>query len=51
MGEYASTSSQGQFINIVRGFAAGGVAAAISKTTVAPMDRVKLVLQVRYLCN
>jgi solute carrier family 25 (adenine nucleotide translocator) protein 4/5/6/31 len=47
MGEYASTSSEGQFVNIVRGFAAGGIAAAISKTTVAPMDRVKLVLQLQ----
>ncbi|KAH7704575.1 Protein R07E3.4 [Aphelenchoides avenae] len=47
MGEYASTSSQGQFVNVVRGFAAGGIAAAISKTTVAPMDRVKLVLQLQ----
>jgi len=32
---------------VLKGFAAGGVAAAVSKTTVAPMDRVKLVLQLQ----
>ena len=36
----------------VKGFAqdfiAGGVAAAISKTTVAPIERVKLLLQVQH---
>ena len=29
-------------------FIAGGVAAAISKTTVAPIERVKLLLQVQH---
>lgn len=30
-------------------FAAGGVAAAISKTAVAPIERVKLLLQVQHV--
>jgi solute carrier family 25 (adenine nucleotide translocator) protein 4/5/6/31 len=47
MSDYASTSREGNFTNVLRGFAAGGIAAAISKTTVAPMDRVKLILQLQ----
>jgi solute carrier family 25 (adenine nucleotide translocator) protein 4/5/6/31 len=47
MSDYASTSREGNFTNVIRGFAAGGIAAAISKTTVAPMDRVKLILQLQ----
>lgn len=31
--------------------AAGGIAAAISKTAVAPIERVKLLLQVRFCQN
>lgn len=33
--------------NIFKGFIASGVAAVISKTTVAPIDRVKLILQLQ----
>uniref|UniRef100_A0A914WLS4 ADP/ATP translocase n=1 Tax=Plectus sambesii TaxID=2011161 RepID=A0A914WLS4_9BILA len=40
----ASTSKQQDFI---KGFFAGGVAGAVSKTAVAPIDRVKLVLQLQ----
>lgn len=36
-----------QLVNMAKGFLAGGLAAAVSKTTVAPMDRVKLVLQLQ----
>ncbi|XP_046996108.1 ADP,ATP carrier protein-like [Schistocerca americana] len=35
-------------ISFLKDFAAGGVAAAISKTTVAPIERVKLLLQVQH---
>lgn len=34
-------------ISFAKDFLAGGVAAAISKTAVAPIERVKLLLQVR----
>ena len=33
-------------VSFAKDFLAGGVAAAISKTTVAPIERVKLLLQV-----
>lgn len=36
-----------QVISFLKDFLAGGVAAAISKTAVAPIERVKLLLQVR----
>lgn len=32
-------------------FLAGGIAAAISETAVAPIERVKLLLQVRFTTN
>ncbi len=35
-------------ISFLKDFLAGGVAAAISKTAVAPIERVKLLLQVRF---
>ncbi|XP_049784049.1 ADP,ATP carrier protein-like [Schistocerca cancellata] len=35
-------------VSFLKDFAAGGVAAAISKTTVAPIERVKLLLQVQH---
>jgi len=35
-----------QAISFLKDFLAGGVAAAISKTAVAPIERVKLLLQV-----
>jgi Mitochondrial carrier protein len=35
-----------QVLNFLKDFAAGGVAAGISKTVVAPIERVKLLLQV-----
>lgn len=36
-------------ISFMKDFLAGGVAAAISKTAVAPIERVKLLLQVQKL--
>lgn len=36
-----------QAISFAKDFLAGGIAAAISKTAVAPIERVKLLLQVR----
>lgn len=35
-------------VSFAKDFIAGGVAAAISKTAVAPIERVKLLLQVQY---
>lgn len=35
-----------QAISFLKDFLAGGIAAAISKTAVAPIERVKLLLQV-----
>lgn len=37
------------FIAFFKDFMAGGVAAAISKTAVAPIERVKLLLQVQHV--
>lgn len=37
------------FVSFMKDFIAGGVAAAISKTTVAPIERVKLLLQVQHV--
>lgn len=34
--------------NFLKDFLAGGIAAAVSKTTVAPIERVKLLLQVQH---
>ena len=36
-----------QAVSFAKDFLAGGIAAAISKTAVAPIERVKLLLQVR----
>lgn len=36
-------------VGFVKDFAAGGIAAAISKTAVAPIERVKLLLQVQHI--
>lgn len=36
-------------VAFAKDFVAGGVAAAISKTTVAPIERVKLLLQVQHI--
>uniref|UniRef100_A0A287AVQ0 Solute carrier family 25 member 6 n=1 Tax=Sus scrofa TaxID=9823 RepID=A0A287AVQ0_PIG len=36
-----------QAISFAKDFLAGGIAAAISKTAVAPIERVKLLLQLR----
>lgn len=38
-------------LSFAKDFLAGGVAAAISKTAVAPIERVKLLLQVRILIS
>lgn len=36
-----------QALSFLKDFLAGGIAAAVSKTAVAPIERVKLLLQVR----
>lgn len=36
-------------VSFAKDFIAGGVSAAISKTTVAPIERVKLLLQVQHI--
>lgn len=36
-------------VAFAKDFVAGGVSAAISKTTVAPIERVKLLLQVQHI--
>lgn len=36
-------------VSFLKDFLAGGIAAAISKTAVAPIERVKLLLQVKEL--
>lgn len=41
--------SLGDPVAFAKDFIAGGVAAAISKTTVAPIERVKLLLQVQHI--
>lgn len=38
-------------LSFAKDFLAGGVAAAISKTAVAPIERVKLLLQVRIIIS
>lgn len=46
-----------QAVSFAKDFLAGGIAAAISKTAVAPIERVKLLLQVifipyfKFTCN
>lgn len=37
-----------QIKSFLKDFAAGGISAAISKTAVAPIERVKLLLQVQH---
>ncbi|KAE9550244.1 hypothetical protein FO519_006542 [Halicephalobus sp. NKZ332] len=41
------SSSQTDWSHLLKGCAAGGTAAAISKTTLAPVDRIKLILQLQ----
>lgn len=36
-------------VGFLKDFAAGGISAAISKTAVAPIERVKLLLQVQHI--
>lgn len=43
----SSTSTFDMNSNVIKGFVAGGLAGVISKTTVAPIDRVKLILQLQ----
>ncbi|KAI6188086.1 ADP/ATP translocase [Aphelenchoides besseyi] len=43
----ASTSERTDILNIARGFAAGALATVVSKSTTAPLDRVKLLLQLQ----
>jgi len=52
MTAYASSSAESaDFLALMRGFAAGGVAAAVSKTMTAPAERVKLILQLQSRAN
>lgn len=44
----ASSKTQDQAINFAKDFIAGGVSAAVSKTAVAPIERIKLLLQVQH---
>ncbi|XP_076327546.1 ADP/ATP translocase 3-like [Tachypleus tridentatus] len=43
-----SDGGQSHLISFMKDFIAGGISAAISKTTVAPIERVKLLLQVQH---
>lgn len=36
-------------ISFIKDFTAGGVSAAVSKTLVAPLERIKLLLQLQYI--
>lgn len=36
-------------VSFLKDFAAGGISAAVSKTAVAPIERVKLLLQVQHI--
>lgn len=36
-------------VGFLKDFAAGGISAAVSKTAVAPIERVKLLLQVQHI--
>ncbi|KAI6177183.1 ADP/ATP translocase [Aphelenchoides bicaudatus] len=47
MSSFASTSETSDFLNVLRGFGGGAVATLISKSMTAPIDRVKLVLQLQ----
>ncbi|TMS37261.1 hypothetical protein L596_004233 [Steinernema carpocapsae] len=47
MSDVPSTSHFTQISQLAKGFGVGGVATVISKTSVAPVDRVKLILQVK----
>jgi solute carrier family 25 (adenine nucleotide translocator) protein 4/5/6/31 len=47
MSSFASTSEASDFVHVLRGFTAGGAAAIMSKTVTAPVDRVKLLLQLQ----
>uniref|UniRef100_A0A7E5A078 ADP/ATP translocase n=1 Tax=Panagrellus redivivus TaxID=6233 RepID=A0A7E5A078_PANRE len=47
MSDCASTSQSAEWLHLVKGCTAGGAAAAISKTTLAPVDRIKLILQLQ----
>lgn len=46
---YDTMSGLADPVAFAKDFIAGGVAAAISKTTVAPIERVKLLLQVQHI--
>lgn len=46
---YGTMSGLTDPVAFAKDFIAGGVAAAISKTTVAPIERVKLLLQVQHI--
>ena len=44
-----STSGLVDPVSFLKDFAAGGISAAVSKTAVAPIERVKLLLQVQHV--
>lgn len=41
-------ASQSDAVSFAKDFLAGGISAAVSKTAVAPIERVKLLLQVQH---
>lgn len=52
MTEKSSKAKEGGLadpISFAKNFAAGGISAAVSKTAVAPIERVKLLLQVQHV--
>lgn len=46
---YSKMGKDFDAIGFVKDFAAGGISAAVSKTAVAPIERVKLLLQVQHI--
>lgn len=41
-------ADKGDLISFLKDFMAGGVSAAVAKTAVAPIERVKLLLQIQH---
>lgn len=46
---YSKMGKDFDAVGFVKDFAAGGISAAVSKTAVAPIERVKLLLQVQHI--
>lgn len=47
MSAFASTSEAGDFAAVLRAFTAGGLATVVTKCSTAPIERVKLILQLQ----